>query len=69
MDKKIVTELIQNELTVENLRVELDAILHNQDRISQLKKDYQDLKQLLMQGGDASQRAAREIVEFVKASV
>jgi lipid-A-disaccharide synthase len=69
MDKKIVTELIQNELTVENLSAELDAILHNQDRISQLKKDYQDLKQLLMQGGDASQRAAREIVEFVKASV
>ena len=69
MDKKIVTELIQNELTVENLGAELDAILHNQDRISQLKKDYQDLKQLLMLGGDASQRAAREIVEFVKASV
>jgi lipid-A-disaccharide synthase len=69
MDKQVVTELIQHDLTVENLKTELDAILHNQDRISQLKKDYQDLKELLMQGGDASQRAAQEIVEFVKASV
>jgi lipid-A-disaccharide synthase len=69
MDKQVVTELIQHDLTVENLKTELDAILHNQDHISQLKKDYQDLKKLLMQGGDASQRAAQEIVEFVKASV
>jgi lipid-A-disaccharide synthase len=69
MDKQVVTELIQHDLTVENLKTELDAILHNQDHISQLKKDYQDLKELLMQGGDASQRAAQEIVEFVKASV
>jgi lipid-A-disaccharide synthase len=69
MDKQVVTELIQHDLTVENLKTELDAILHNQDHISQLKKDYQDLKELLMQGGDASQRAAQEIEEFVKASV
>jgi lipid-A-disaccharide synthase len=69
MDKKVVTELIQNELTVDNLRSELDAILHHQERISQLKQDYQALKEILMQGGDASQRAAIEIVEFVRASV
>ncbi|HJW16911.1 MAG TPA: lipid-A-disaccharide synthase [Flavisolibacter sp.] len=69
MDKLVVTELIQHDLTVENLKSELDAILHNKERISQIQKDYEDLKQLLMQGGDASQRAAQEIVEFVKASV
>ncbi len=69
MDKQVVTELIQDELTVENVKRELDAILHNQERISRLKEDYAALKDLLMQGGDASQRAAIEIVEFVRASV
>jgi lipid-A-disaccharide synthase len=57
-DKPVVTELIQHELTVENVTRELEAVLHNQARIQQIKKDYADLKNLLQQQGNASAQAA-----------
>jgi lipid-A-disaccharide synthase len=69
MDKKLVTELIQDELTVNNLVHELNIILFDQKRIEQLKKDYQSLKEMLGKGGNASQRAAQEIVGFLQANV
>ncbi|HEX4372802.1 MAG TPA: lipid-A-disaccharide synthase [Puia sp.] len=62
MDKPIVTELIQEKLTVENLRKELDDILNDPQRIQQMKADYADLKNLLSQDGNASANAA-EIIE------
>ena len=61
MDKPVVTELIQAELTVENIRRELNAVLHNPQRIAQIKADYADLKMLLQQGGNASAKAAKII--------
>jgi len=66
MDKPIVTELIQNSLTVENIFRELDKVLHNAQHIRQMKEDYAALKNLLRQGGNASQRAAQEIVGFLQ---
>lgn len=57
-DKPIVTELIQHALTPENVVRELDAILHNEQRIAQMKSDYKSLKSLLQQQGNASARAA-----------
>jgi lipid-A-disaccharide synthase len=69
MDKPIVKELIQNNLTVENLSRELDEILHRQERISKIKADYAALKSLLRQGGNASQRAAQEIIGFLQATI
>jgi len=66
MDKPVVTELIQHELTVANLEKELKDLLFNPSRLEQLKKDYAALKQLLKQGGDASQRAAQEIISFLQ---
>ncbi|HEX8313575.1 MAG TPA: lipid-A-disaccharide synthase, partial [Flavisolibacter sp.] len=66
MDKPIVKELIQNELTVENVSRELEDILHNQQRIQKIKEDYAALKSLLQQGGNASERAAQEIVGFLQ---
>ncbi|RYD75696.1 MAG: lipid-A-disaccharide synthase, partial [Sphingobacteriales bacterium] len=66
MDKPVVKELIQHELTVENVIAELNDILHNQQRIAQIEKDYADLKTLLQQGGNASSRAAQEIVGFLQ---
>jgi lipid-A-disaccharide synthase len=68
MDKPVVTELIQDELTVQNIVRELDAVLHNPQRLQQLKQDYEDLKKLLQQGGNASAKAAALIVDFTKAS-
>lgn len=68
MDKPVVKELIQRELTVQNIHRELTEILHNQSRINQIKNDYTDLKKLLQQGGNASSRAAQEVVGFLQAT-
>jgi lipid-A-disaccharide synthase len=66
MDKPIVTELIQNELTIVNLRRELDALLNSEEKKRQLHSDYTDLRNLLSQDGMASARAAQSIVGFLK---
>lgn len=66
MDKLIVKELIQDDLTPVNLRRELDSLLDDPDRRRQLTRDYQDLKHLLSQGGHASANAAHSIVAFLR---
>jgi lipid-A-disaccharide synthase len=68
MDKPVVTELIQNHLTADNLTRELDSILHNQKRIQQIKQVYADLKNLLQKESNASARAAQEIIGFLQAN-
>ena len=64
MDKPIVKELIQDELTEENCTTELQALLYNEERRIQIKKDYAELAALLSQGGHASANAAKKIYEF-----
>ena len=66
MDKPVVTELIQHELTEENVRRELHRILFDEKRVRQIKEDYTALKNLLQQGGNASEKAARIIIEFLQ---
>jgi lipid-A-disaccharide synthase len=66
MDKPVVTELIQHELTTENLTRELNDILFNTVRLAQLHQDYTALKDLLSKGGRASAKAAKSIYEFVR---
>jgi lipid-A-disaccharide synthase len=66
MDKLLVKELIQHDLTVENLRRELQDLLSNEERIHELKTGYQELKDILHQGGNASARAALSITRFLK---
>ena len=65
MDKLVVHELIQDELTPENLRRELDDLLHNPQRQEQLAADYHQLHDLLSQGGHASANAAHSIIQFL----
>ncbi|QEC66307.1 lipid-A-disaccharide synthase [Panacibacter ginsenosidivorans] len=65
MDKPVVKELIQNDLTIKNLTAELSLILTDQKRIAEIKKDYADLKHLLSQGGNASAKAAKSIYQFM----
>ncbi|MDP4260964.1 MAG: lipid-A-disaccharide synthase [Bacteroidota bacterium] len=65
MDKLVVKELIQDELTVENLKNELNELLTNKERLAVLQKDYADLKKLLSEGGDASAKAAHSIISFL----
>lgn len=62
MDKLVVKELIQNDLTVENLTKELSVLLNDEQRQEVLKKDYDDLKNILSAGGNASANAAKIIV-------
>jgi lipid-A-disaccharide synthase len=65
MDKLVVHELIQDELTPENLRRELDDLLHNPQRQQQLAADYRQLHDVLSQGGHASANAAHSIIQFL----
>jgi lipid-A-disaccharide synthase len=66
MDKPVVKELIQNDLTVENLQKELNTLLHDGSVLQAMKKDYQDLWNLLSEGGRASAKAAKSVVDFLK---
>jgi lipid-A-disaccharide synthase len=68
MDKEIVKELIQDELTVQNLTNELNSILHNQEKRRQIEEDYTSLKNLLQQQSNASEKAAGMIVDFLNAT-
>lgn len=65
MDKEVVKELIQDELTVENLKLELNLLITDQNKQKQLQADYAALKNLLSKGGHASDNAAESIYKFV----
>jgi len=69
MDKPIVTELIQDELTVRNLVDELKALLTDTKRQEQIRTDFSELRHKLSLGGHASANAAKSIIEFLKPSV
>ena len=58
MDKLVVKELIQDELTTANLVTELDELLNNEGRKTALMWDYKALKDILSKGGHASAQAA-----------
>lgn len=65
MDKLVVKELIQNDLTVKNLVYELKNLLENPNRQKQLAEDYRQLKEVLSFKENASENAARSIVRFI----
>lgn len=66
MNKEVVKELIQHELTPKNITVELQRILFDEEKKNLLKEDYEKLKDLLSEGGNASCNAAKSIYDFVK---
>lgn len=65
MDKLVVKELIQHELTEENLVKELNELLFNNERQQTLQQDYKILQDKLGSGGKASEQAAKIIVDFI----
>jgi lipid-A-disaccharide synthase len=65
MDKEVVKELIQNEMTAANITKELNKLLNDPSKQKQLQQDYADLKRLLSKGGNASANAAKNIVDFI----
>jgi lipid-A-disaccharide synthase len=65
MDKLIVKELIQDELTTNNLITELNDLLNNETRKKQLTDDYALLWDKLAAGGNASEKAASIICDMM----
>ena len=65
MKKEVVKELLQNDLTVENISNELTKILTDKDNQAKLKEDYAALKRMLSLGGNASMNAAKIIYSSV----
>ena len=65
MNKLVVKELIQAELTEKNLHNELTELLTNKQRREQLASDYAALKQILGEGGQASAKAAQSVIRFL----
>lgn len=66
MKREVVKELIQEQLTENNLSIELKKILYDADKQLQMKEDYVALKNLLSQGGNASANAASSIYVFLQ---
>ncbi|MGN0033680.1 MAG: lipid-A-disaccharide synthase [Candidatus Limimorpha sp.] len=65
MDKPVVKELIQNDLSAENIKEELLSLLNNQKRQKKLLEDYEELKCRLGSVG-ASDKAADIILGNIK---
>ena len=65
MDKEIVQEIIQENLTEQHLTTALRGITENEVAIKEVMENYQSLHTLLAAGGeDASTKVAKEIVAF-----
>ncbi|UYQ92004.1 lipid-A-disaccharide synthase [Chitinophaga horti] len=64
MDKPVVKELIQHDLTEANLLKELTLLLKDEHKQQQMKADYAALWTLLGEG-NASRRAAQSIVDML----
>ena len=66
MDRKVVTELIQDDLTVANLVTELNKLLYDENVKAQVAKDYAALRDILKQETDASAKAAGEVLRLLQ---
>jgi lipid-A-disaccharide synthase len=66
MNKEVVKELIQEELTVKNIVAELKLLLEQNEKTLKLKNDYEVLAALLHAGGNASANAAEKIYSLIK---
>jgi lipid-A-disaccharide synthase len=64
MDKPVVRELIQDEMNAANIVSELKNLLGDAKTRDRIQKDYSDLRSLLSQDGNASEKAAHLIVDF-----
>ena len=68
MDREVVKELIQDELTKDNIVVELRRILFDMSAKEQILQDYQALKAMLQQEEAASTKAAEVIIEVASST-
>lgn len=68
MDKPVIKELIQNDLTPENIKQELDLLLTNHAKQRAVLEDYDELRHVLGDAG-ASDNAASIIVSDLKKDI
>ena len=61
LDKQVFNELLQKECNPERLSKELDILLHDEGKVTQMKEDYRQLRKILGDGG-ASDNAAQVVV-------
>ena len=66
MDREVVKELIQDDMTAANLVRELGFLLNEGERIERMQSDYRELRELLGKGGHASDKAATSIVALAR---
>ena len=66
MDRHVVKELIQDEMNAENIVAELRKLLSDEETRRRISNDYKELHDLLSQGGNASEKAAKSIVDFIE---
>ena len=59
MDREVVKELIQDDMTVDNIRKELNDLLSNKEKHTNLFNDYQELKNKLGINGASKNIAAK----------
>jgi lipid-A-disaccharide synthase len=64
MDREVVKELIQDDMTADNIRKELNALLFDKEKRTNLFKDYQELKNKLGING-ASKSIATKMFEAI----
>ena len=64
MDRPVVKELIQNDMTAGNIRDELQSLLNSSKRQKKLLEEYEELKFTLGNIG-ASDRAAETIISYI----
>ncbi len=69
MDKPVVKELIQHEMTAEKITRELRSLLEDEKHRARLKSDYQALKNILQESERASVKAARSIIASLRSAV
>ena len=68
MDNPVIKELIQNDLTPENIKQELDLLLTNHAKQRAVLEDYDELRHVLGDAG-ASDNAASIIVSDLKKDI
>lgn len=66
MNKEVVKELIQDDLTPQKITLNLQEILLDERKKASIIKDYDALESLLSEGGDASKNAAAIIWELIR---
>ncbi|MCC6447331.1 MAG: lipid-A-disaccharide synthase [Chitinophagaceae bacterium] len=64
LDKMSIVELIQKDMNIKNIQIELRKLLEDKTRISEIKKDYETLSNMLSEG-DANERAAEIVYQSV----